>query len=172
MMMNTLMADPAAAAVTDAYRFLYSVEPMDAPKSTSLFMYCQPYRVKTTEASTPQDRLWRLDDHPRANNAPQMQAAQRAGFASSALDEIFEKQESVLPWVASTERFAEQVQLRIQQLARDQEEEGPDQSRDLRQQVALDTLSKLRESVARVASDQAASGTEGKAEGSVKRGAE
>lgn len=66
-------------------------------------------------------------------------------------DQIFQKAETVLPWVASTERFAEQVQLRFQQAVRDQDDVEPDDSREHRQQVTLDTLDKLRASVARIA---------------------
>jgi len=156
LLMHTVRHDPPAGAVTDAYRFLYGIEPMDAPKSSSLFMYCQPYRVRTKDAAAELGRLRRVGDHTGVRNAQQQDAVERVAFESSPLDPIFEKEETVLPWVASTERFAEQVQLRLQQSARDQDEAEPDDSRELRHQVTLDTLDKLRAAVARMASAESA----------------
>jgi hypothetical protein len=158
LLMHNVRYDPACAAVGDAYRFLYSIEPMDSPASVSLFMYCQPYRVKTNAIDFNAARMRSLTAHPGVRNALQEQTAQLLAGESSPLDQIFTTNDNVLPWVASTERFAEQVQLRFQQVDRDRADEGHDTAPDLQRQVTLATLDKLRASVAKMASGSGGSG--------------
>jgi hypothetical protein len=152
--MNTLVSDMTASAVVDAYRFLYGVEPSEAPKSSSLFMYCQPYLVRSQSPVDDGRRVRGAAAHTAVRNMVQQRAVERAEADSSPLEPIFEKQESIQPWVASTERFAEQVQLRFQQSARDDvvdDEAETEPAQSMRQEVAFETVDKLRAAVARMA---------------------
>jgi len=149
MMMHVLRHDPAAAALADGYRLLYSLQAEEAPRSTSLFIYCQPYRVKGTSKGD-YELQDAQPDYSFSRNTWQQHTAERASV-SSPLDVLFQEEESVLPWVAATERFAEQVELRLQQSARD--EDQPDEEQGRQQSVAMDIVDKLRASVARHATD-------------------
>ncbi len=83
-----------------------------------------------------------------ARNPMQARQAEAAALPS-AVDALFAGQNNASPWVAATERFADGVQLRYQELARD--ELLP---QDLCQQhasVADDTLAQLRTAVAELA---------------------
>jgi hypothetical protein len=139
--------DPKGFPATGAgYRFLYSTQPEVPPPTHSLFIYCQPYHVlgasrapltKSAAMSGPERGVTRNPEQERI-----------AAFAlqTSPLDSFFASGERVKPWVASTQRFAEQVQLRYQQLARD--EVAPPAVCEHDTKVALDTVDALRRAVA------------------------
>ena len=148
LLMNTLHADPGAAALVGAYHLLYSKDPMDAPKSSALSMYCQPYRVKSIHGpdAAPRGSV----DFGVMRNVQQREAAELVTQSSSPLDAYFAKGD-VLPWVASTERYVENVQLRFQHSAQNSVDDQPDESVALRQEVTMQTLDKLRSAVARIA---------------------
>lgn len=158
LLMHTLANDPSASEVVDAYRFLYGTEPADAPKSLSLFMYCQPYLVRTqAQAPTGERRLRGAASHTGLRNLVQARAVERAVTDESPLQPIIESSGTVQPWIASTERFAEQVQLRFQQSARD-DDAGDDRTQDVRHEVAFETVNKLRAAVARMAAGDVGGG--------------
>lgn len=116
MMMHSLGRDPDGGALAAGYHFLFGTAPEPAPRSTALFMYCQPsLQVQRTDDLSP-------------------------------LGALFAGDENASPWIASTERFAEQVQLRYQELARD--ELLPEPLRERQTQLALETVDRLRAAVA------------------------
>jgi hypothetical protein len=80
-----------------------------------------------------------------SRNSVQSQVAASA-LETSPLDPFFARGDQVVSWVASTQRFAEQVQLRYQQVARDEVMSPERCSHDAK--VALDTVDELRRAVA------------------------
>jgi hypothetical protein len=172
MMMHSLNEDPGAAALEAGYGFLYNVEPQEPPASTALFIYCQPYLtgavriasagnlVGAYEGGIARDTLrspapitqegstvspFPVPLAPIARNPDQARAA-ALPLESSPLDRYFGA-EHVSALVASTERFAEQVQLHYQQLARD-ELVPSSGGKAAEVQATFDTLAKLRGAVA------------------------
>ena len=166
MMMHVLREDPAAQALAAGYAFLYSLERHPPPRSLALFMYCQPYlaadaveaggaiaspayasRGMPVPASGAASRApLGLPLRAIARNVGQEQAAGRS-LEASPLDSIFSGSDRVSSLVASTERFAEQVQLRYQQMARD--DLLPHSSATAAEAKAtFETLDKLRQAVA------------------------
>jgi hypothetical protein len=153
LLMHTMRHDPEAAALSPAYRFLYSVSPVPAPASNALLIYCQPYRAaRTSPAPAVQDSTQpsSLSLFDVSRNVEQRAAAAKAD-AGSPLDRLFDLDDNASCLVASTERFAEQVHLRYQQFARD----GilPSDRSDHDMTIANDTIDALREAVAEVADD-------------------
>jgi hypothetical protein len=151
MMMHNLAVDTDGAALAAGYAFLYGLEPQPAPDSRALFIYCQPYleadvarfsggfrsRGMVTKDGT--------TTNPFARNSLQEQAAARA-LDQSPLDRFFGG-ERVSSLVASTERFAEQGELKFQQLARD-DLLPTGGARAAEVHATFDTLAKLRAAVA------------------------
>ena len=139
--------DPQLAAIADGYRFLYSTEPERPPQHPSLFIYCQPYRVRDVRPR-PIAKSAAARDQPGisvSRNTVQTEMAESA-LEASPLDALFVTGNQVVSWVASTQRFAEQVQLRYQQVARDELMSPERCSHDAK--VALDTVDQLRRAVA------------------------
>jgi hypothetical protein len=162
LMMNVLREDSDAAALPEAYRFLYAFDPVPAPLSKALFIYCQPYRT-TDAVRTRRGRgasNFREFGGDSARNLQQLVAAEQADDVSP-LDTLFDQDENVSPLVAATERFAEQVHLRYQQLARD--EILPEARGERDRKVAEETLEKLRQAVAEMVGEAgpASAGDEG-----------
>ena len=83
-----------------------------------------------------------------ARNPMQARQAEAAALPS-AVDALFAGQHNASPWVATTERFADSVQLRYQELARD--ELLPQELCLQHASVADDTLAQLRAAVAELA---------------------
>lgn len=83
-----------------------------------------------------------------ARNPMQARQAEAAALPS-AVDVLFAGQHNASPWVAATERFADSVQLRYQELARD--ELLPQELCVQHASVADDTLAQLRTAVAELA---------------------
>ncbi|HEU0200931.1 MAG TPA: hypothetical protein VFR86_10905 [Burkholderiaceae bacterium] len=145
MMMHVMREDPGSMTLAAGYEFLYASDPHPPPRSTALFIYCQPY-LAAAQFAAQRRRGARMPIEQFARNAVQHRAVESA-LASSPLDACFEREENVSASVASTERFAEQVQLRYQQWARD-EVLAPGTLHEREMQAALDTLDRLREAVA------------------------
>lgn len=165
MMMHVLREDPQAGALAAGYAFLYSGEAHPPPRSTALFMYCQPYlaadKVARAVPGTMAERgaraappAWAgssdrgVPVRAIARNSVQVQAATRS-LKASPLDAIFSGSERVSSLVASTERYAEQVQLRFQQMARD-DLVTKGVAGDADAKATFETLDKLRRAVADV----------------------
>ena len=138
--------DPELTTTGDAYRFLYSPQPELPPRHASLFIYCQPYRVRDV---APRAVAKGPDTRERSftvtRNVVQTEVAESANEPSP-LDALFTRGGQVQSWVASTQRFVEQVQLRYQQVARDELMSPERCSHDAK--VALDTVDELRRAVA------------------------
>lgn len=148
LMMASMSEDPQLQALAQAYRFVYGTDPQLPPRSTALFIYCQPYL--TADAVRPHGQLKGAQATAApgaevARNVLQKQVADSADEASP-LDELFLGTENVAPWVAATQRLAEQVQLRYQQIARD--ELAPVDQCQHDAKVALRTIDDLRRAVA------------------------
>jgi hypothetical protein len=149
LMMQTMALDPDCVALADGYQFLYSTTPRHPPRSTALFIYCQPY---LDPAARPATRPATGVRNPRGGVMPELtrNAVQRAeverAHEGSPLDPLFLGNDNVSSSVASTERFAEQVQLRFQQFARD--EVLPASVRDHHAHLVMDTVDKIRSAVA------------------------
>lgn len=160
LLMHSLDRDPHQQYLPAAYRLLFDTSPSGMPVSDSLFVYCQPYRVGVaasdpfevgTQGST---RSVVTLESPVSRNYAQRASAEEASKGSSALDAIIQRTGPVKPWVAATERVAEQVQLRMQTTVRDSEDDDPVQV--VRKNAALSMLDSLRESVAAFADEDAA----------------
>lgn len=187
MMLHNMRVDPDAGALAAGYHFLYSNTPEAPPRSTALFIYCQPYLSADAVSQQVRPSPARVRGRPRGGPSraapgaepsegaveyssqvspvPQesraqpafaklarntMQLAQVArtytASADSPLDQFFGHDENVATWIASTERFAEQVQLRFQELARD--DLLPTQIRKHQTRLAMETIESLRKAVA------------------------
>lgn len=176
MMLHNLREDRDAGALANGYHFLYANKPEAPPRSTALFIYCQPYlspdalprqahpspppatsrpSIDTTQAFpdfeltgtaplSPPKSQGRLTLNELARNKIQQAQAVRT-LSPSPLDPLFEGEENVATWIASTERFAEKVQLRYQELARD--ELLPEKMRDSQTKLAMETIDSLRQAV-------------------------
>jgi hypothetical protein len=154
LMMISMGREPQLEALTQGYRFLYADELHPPPASTALFVYCQPYR--TPDAMRAKGRTKSVATLDAANldmarNVVQRQVAARAD-AASPLDSLFLGTDNVEPWVAATQRFAEQVQLRYQQIARD--ELAPVEQCEHDSNIAQQTIDDLRRAVAAQAANK------------------
>lgn len=166
MIMHNFGLDSSGDALRDAYRFVYDAHPAEAPKSTALFIYCQPYRVKGAtpqeergdaasgeEDDTASEETLTFAASMHAGNRPAVlrniaQAVQVvAAEASSPLDALLTGSENAPPWVAATARFAEQVKLELQETARDDLTPAPMFQRQAA--VTMNMLDRLQQSVAR-----------------------
>jgi hypothetical protein len=172
MLMHNLRRDPAGMALADAYRFVYAPAPGFPPLSDALFLYCQPYlsldavvapapapapRRTRGRGGSPQPTAPAAVPVPRSapaalpeviRNAMQGQQVAAAARASP-VDALFKGTENAQPWVATTERFAENLQLRYQELARD--ELLPEDIARHHSGIVTDTLESLRAAVAELA---------------------
>lgn len=158
-LMHSLDRDPHQALLAPAYRLLFDTAPSGMPVSDALFVYCQPYRVGSTAGDPFEVGMQRHTrsnltlESPVSRNYAQSASAEEASRSSSALDEIIQRAGPVKPWVAATERVAEQVQLRLQKHARDDDDDDPVQN--ARKNASISMLDSLRESVASFADEDA-----------------
>jgi hypothetical protein len=153
MLLHAIDLDPEFRSLPPAYRFLFSASrPQAPPRSPALFIYCQPYLAPAPAESPAADpgRPLRSSRHLTAKvlmrNSVQEMAISNVDEEGSPLANFFEGTENVAPAAATTERFAEQIELRYQKLARDEvfpEEIGGSQAR-----IVSDVLLKLRNAVA------------------------
>ncbi len=148
MLMHNMRVDPGASALAAGYHFLFANTPQPAPRSAALFMYCQPYlSVEAPPAPGPWPRSRGTGPAfaELARNVPQQTQAARS-LDASPLDPLFDGEDNVDPWIAATERYADQVQLHYQELARD--ELLPQERESRHTQLAMETLARLRAAVA------------------------
>ena len=152
LLMHMMRSDPNALEVVNAYRFLYSVSPMDAPQSSALSMYCQPHRISSPGVTTAPRRVRSARAYFDPNDEVD---PHEVDAPATPMDAVFKGQRTVVPWVASTERFAEEVQLLVEQLSADASEAG-DLAPDPKGTIALDLVERLRAAVARAATSDVA----------------
>lgn len=157
LLMHTSSLDPQGHALREAYRFLYSTGgPQAPPCSESLFIYCQPYL-----ATAPADESVHIQTRPtrrpfrsrsalipleRARNPIQSKTIEQIETSVSPLENMFLSGSNVTNLAATTERFAEQVELRFQKIARD--EIFSDEMLMQRSKTATEMLERLRNVVA------------------------
>ena len=150
LMMYVQNEDVTGNALSEGYRFLYSPHVPTAPASTALFIYCQPYlaALPASMALTraPEEDVTAFALKSVSHNQEQLDFAALSHMATSPLDRFFASPNLVTSSVAATERFAEQVELRYQQLTRDGVLAGDHGSRTVN--TVVDTMSKLRAAVA------------------------
>ncbi len=160
LLMHSVDRDPHQSQLAAAYRLLFDTAPSGMPMSDALFVYCQPYRVGSgardpfevgTQGRT---RSAITLESPVSRSFAQRAVAEEASRGSSPLDAVIQRPGPVKPWVAATERVAEQVQLRLQTSVRDDDDADPVQT--ARQSASLSMLDSLRESVAAFADEDAA----------------
>lgn len=141
LLLHDLREDPGGSAIADAYTFLYATEPRLPPRSSALFMYCQPYLVRSelstsartsrgTSPATSRPGLKGGGPRSALRNSPTVlpevaRNEAQADFVRSAslgtpTDALFAAQENGSQWLAATERFADGLQLHYQSLARDE----------------------------------------------------
>ena len=158
LIMNASAADPTGEFLAEAYGFLFGRTRRSPPASESLCLYCQPYLDPSADPVADTSRRRRRSMAPPAEvptvfrNEAQRTAADFAEQASP-LEDVYAGRPRVSGLVASTARFAEEVQLKYQQLARD-EVASPEQC-DHDAKLAKTTLDRLTQYVA----DRATSGT-------------
>lgn len=161
MLLHSLDRDPDQAFLPPVYRLLFDTAPSGMPVSDALFVFCQPYRISGGASADPyeigtQGRT-RADitlESPVGRNFAQQAVAELANRGSSPLDDIIQGGTTLKPWVAATERVAEQVQLRMQAHVRDDQDDDPVQS--TRVSASMSALDSLRASVASFADEDAA----------------
>jgi hypothetical protein len=154
--MQNMDREPSPLVMASAYRLLFDTESVDLPRSDALFIYCQPYRLRNAAAPSLEigtQRSVRSDitlESPVSRSVSQTQIAEAASAGVSPLDSVIGQGTAVKPWVAATERVAEQVMLKLQATVRDETDDDNDQQ--VRQQVTERVLASLRASVAGFAS--------------------
>jgi hypothetical protein len=151
LVMNATAVDPTGEALTDAYGFLFGRTRRSPPASEALCLYCQPYLDPSADVSANTSRAGRRSvADPAGMSTVFRNEAQRAAadFAEekSPLEGVYAGSPRVSGLVASTARFAEEVQLKYQQLARD-EVASPEQC-DHDAKLAKNTLERLTQFVA------------------------
>ena len=132
--------------MADAYRLVYDRKPQSAPASPALFIYCQPFRVRMGTA-----------DSVRSFAAPPPQAQ-----PSPELDSIYETSENVPAWVAASERYVEECEVRVQKLQpqRPNQESTAATAKHDRTAASLEsTLKDIRAVIARVAATTQSGGS-------------
>ncbi|MFG6417351.1 hypothetical protein ACG02S_26010 [Roseateles sp. DC23W] len=134
--------------LAEAYRFLFSAYVPTPPQSPGLFIYCQPalaalptYLSDVTEETTSVD----FTRKSLARNSEQERVANLVS-SESFYEPLYQTAEDVPLNIAATERFAEQVELRYQKLARD-EVVSSDSTTSVVDTV-FETVNKLRSAVA------------------------
>ena len=152
LMMHSLREDPAADALAHGYDFLYARQRIPPPRSPAVFIYCQPYlaaaKLRDAAHASVAGEAPALPVASLARNEGQQYAASLA-LTESPLDSLYGGDENVSSRVAATERFAEQVRLNLQQLARD-ELLGAGASQQREVLASLDTLQRLVSAVAEI----------------------
>jgi hypothetical protein len=133
---HELELDRDGSAIAGAYRLLFSRTPQPAPASAALFIYCQPFRVQAPAGAEDRTRA--------AASVP----------ASSELDSLYETEDNVPAWVAASERYVEECQLRLQKLQPEQDPASADSDRQRNAQMLEATLQQIRDVVARVAKSE------------------
>lgn len=137
--------------LADAYRFLFSPEVPIPPRSPGLFIYCQPYlAAPPAYLSSGADEFEKMNftQSSVARNSEQQRVATLAS-AEPAFESFFKLGGDIPSEIAATERFAEQVELKYQKLARD----GVTSSgRSSAADTVFDTVNKLRSAVASLTS--------------------
>ncbi|MBK9442167.1 MAG: hypothetical protein IPN53_13030 [Comamonadaceae bacterium] len=163
MMLHDLGLDPDGDAIAEGYRFLFGSTPGRAPKSPALLLFCQPYLdapdgafgvngvtrggTKGQEAVDPSRPPVEIEVR---NMAQAFQVAAAGRQAST--DVLRQAIQNGSPWVSSTERLAEGLQLQYQSLARDglMSDDVAAQQADL----LSDTLQTLRGAVTTLARER------------------
>jgi len=135
MVHHELELDPQATALAGAYRLLFSRKPERPPVSPALFIYCQPFRVLSAA-----DDADRLPGSPTANVR-----------RSQELDAIYESAENVPAWVAASERYLEECELKLQKQQPESGAASTDPTRQRTVETLESTLQQIRDVVARVA---------------------
>ena len=158
LIMNASAADPTGEALSAAYGFLFGRTRRSPPASEALCLYCQPYLDPSADPAADTSRTRRRSIAPPAEvpsvfrNDAQRAAADSAEEASP-LEHVYAGSPRVSGLVASTARFAEEVQLKYQQLARDEVATPEQCDRDAK--LAKSTLDRLTQFVAtRATSDK------------------
>jgi hypothetical protein len=153
LMMYDVSLDGEGRSLAEAYRFLYSISrPQPPPQSTAVFIYCQPYLAPAPTSRHPPTRIrsfrspQNIAMNELARNSVQEMSISQTDLASSPLENFFQGPDNATPLAAATERFAEQIELRYQKLARD----GifPKEIGGRHNKTAADVLDKLRNAVA------------------------
>ncbi|MEK6374289.1 MAG: hypothetical protein AABO58_16500 [Acidobacteriota bacterium] len=130
---HDLEMDPEAATLGEAYRLLFSRKPERPPASPAVFIYCQPFRV-----------LAPSEDGVRAISEPQM-------VEPSELDSVYDTADNVPAWIAASERYVEERELRLRKLRREPGRETPNAMRQRTSETLESTLKEIRAVVARIA---------------------
>ncbi len=145
--------DGDGAALAEAYRFLFSVEPQRPPTSDAVFMYCQPFRVaEPDEAGSEPEEAGAAWDAPTRGptrghtrgpapdgpeEIPEATPLEDAAFEGMAPEEM----ETAPNWLATTARYLEQQAFQISQTA--------DTKRRGRPSGAGDTLRQIQDVMAK-----------------------
>jgi hypothetical protein len=151
LLMHTIGADTDGRALADSYGFLFGRTRRPPPASPAILLYCQPYLDPSADPQAEAGQVTRRFAAQQAElssvvrNEAQRTVVSRAAV-DSPLESIYASSPRVSGLVASTARFAEEVQLKYQQLARD-EVATPEQC-DQDARLAMDTLDRLSQFVA------------------------
>jgi hypothetical protein len=129
--------DPNGDALAGAYRLLYNRTAQPPPVTNALFIYCQPFRVQVGAAET-----------TRSGRPP-----------SPDLDHVYDSSENVPAWVAASERYLEECEVRVQKLQPSRGERRSASDVHDRAAASLEgTLKEIRDVIARVATSSRTGG--------------
>lgn len=157
MFMVNLRENPGEV-LRQAYTFVYAPVAQTPPTTPALFIYCQPYLVASAFNETP-ERPLALSPTPRSLSSHMVPVLRNAlqysqvvaATAPAPTDRLYTGQFSPT-WLAATERFADDLELRNQALARDALLSDEQTRQFLQTQETI--LGELRKAVASLAKDQ------------------
>jgi len=127
--------DPHCEAMERAYRLFASPEPGRPPVSASVFMYCQPYRVKGGT----------LPEKPR--KSPAIAVAE----ASPDLVNLVRSSENVPNWIAASQRYIDQCQWQLRKTGPQGGQDASSTARGQKEAVEK-ALHDIQQAVTRLAS--------------------
>lgn len=142
------LADPDGRQLGDAYQFLFQEEPGMPPRADALFLYSQPFRVKSGHDARP------VSFSARTNRAMESVEVQQV------LSSSFEREQAVPDWMAATTRYIERCEWNLNKSAQQGERLGVTRSDD---EVAgvNQAIDQIKRAMSRIASRDPGTGGTG-----------
>jgi hypothetical protein len=142
------LADPKGSQLGDAYQFLFQRQPGMPPRADALFLYCQPFRVKSGHDARPLSFSARTS---RAMESPEVKKVLSASF----------EQEQTLPdWMAAATRYIERCEWNLDKSAQHGERLGVTRPDDEAAGVNQ-AIDQIKRAMSRIASRNPGTGSTG-----------
>lgn len=136
---HEILRDFNGQALAGVYRFLFGPALEPPPASPALFTYCHPSRLNKAAKAHSLARYYTAEED-----------AESTGIDTPPhplLEALFEVEDNLPSWIAASERFFEQQNLRLNKMAREAGSERQRSAAGMRQ-----TLEKIQEIIAKAAS--------------------